>query len=107
MSQWLTRAQQAGVCALYSRKAAGSTTHLTVEEWARLPALLSRYRELRLCGDLWTREQGTTVVQRKFGVTYSLQQIGRLLRTCGWTVQRPVKRFTQRNEAAIQRWLGS
>ncbi len=105
VSQWFSKARQDGVKALRSRKAAGPTPRLTAEQRARLPELLSRGSEAYgFRGELWTRERVAIVVQREFGVRYSLQQIGRLLRACGWTPQKPVKRARQRNEAAIQRW---
>ncbi len=105
VSQWLNKARQEGVGALHSRKAAGPTPRLTAEQRAQLPELLSRGSEAYgFRGDLWTRARVATVVQRTFGVRYSLQQIGRLLRACGWTPQNPIKRAKQRNEAAIQYW---
>ncbi len=105
VSQWLSKAKQGGVSALHSRKAAGPTPRLTAEQRARLPVLLSRGSEAYgFRGELWTRERVAIVVQREFGVRYSLQQIGRLLQACGWTPQKPVKRAKQRNEAAIQDW---
>jgi transposase len=104
VSQWLARAKQTGVSALYSRKAAGPTPRLTAGQRAQIPALLSQGAEsYGFRGDLWTRERVAMVVQREFGVKYSPQHIGRLLRACGWTPQKPVKRATQRNEEAIQR----
>jgi transposase len=105
VSQWLTKARQEGVSALHSRKAAGPPPRLTAEQRAQLPELLRRGSEAYgFRGDLWTRERVAAVVQREFGVSYSLQQIGRLLRACGWTVQKPVKRAKQRNDEAIQHW---
>ncbi len=105
VSQWLSKARQDGVSALHSRKAAGPTPRLTAEQRAQLPELLSRGSEAYgFRGDLWTRERVATVVKREFDVSYSLQQIGRLLRACGWTAQKPVKRARQRNDEAIERW---
>ena len=105
VSQWLTRARQAGVGALNSRKAAGPQPRLTAEQRAQIPELLRRGAEsYGFRGDLWTRERVAEVVRREFGVRYTPQHIGLLLRACGWTVQKPVKRATQRNEEAIQRW---
>lgn len=105
MSQWLTRAKQAGVEALNSRKAAGPQPRLNAKQRAQIPELLRRGAEsYGFRGDLWTRDRVAEVVRREFGVSYTPQHIGRLLRACGWTVQKPVKRATQRNEEAIQRW---
>jgi transposase len=44
------------------------------------------------------------LIQREYGVQYHPDYIGPLLRACGWSVQRPVVRATQRNEAAIAQW---
>ena len=88
MSQWLTKAKRSDVSALYSRKAAGLMPRLTAEQRAQLPELLSQSPEAYgFRGDPWNRERVVTVVKREFGVSYSLQQIGRLLRACGWTAQ--------------------
>src|SRR3954468_9253670 len=37
-------------------------------------------------------------------VRYHPDHVGRLLRAVGWSVQKPVTRATQRDEAAIQAW---
>jgi transposase len=40
-----------------------------------------------------------------FRVTYYPAHAGRLLRACGWSSQKPVRRARQRDEAAIRRWV--
>ena len=44
------------------------------------------------------------VIRRTFGVTYDPSHVGRLLHTLGYSVQRPIERATQRDEAAIRGW---
>jgi transposase len=44
------------------------------------------------------------VLEREFGVRYHPAHVSRLLRAVGWSVQRPIRRATQRDEAAIAAW---
>ena len=105
VSQWLKRAREGGVAALYRRKAAGPKPRLSAEQRARLPELLARGAEAYgFRGDLWTRQRVAEVIRREFGVRYTPVHAGRILRACGWSVQKPVRRARQRDEEAIQRW---
>lgn len=105
VSQWLSRAKEKGVEALYRRKAPGPKPRLSAEQRARLPELLARGAEAYgFRGDIWTRERVAAVIWREFGVAYTPTHVGRILRACGWSLQKPVRRATQRDEEAIQRW---
>jgi transposase len=53
---------------------------------------------------VWTRARVAEVIKRQFGVAYHPDQVGRLLRAVGWSVQKPIERATQRDEAAIATW---
>jgi transposase len=106
VSQWLKRAREGGEAALQRRIAPGPTPKLTAEQRARLPELLQYGAEAHgFLGEVWTTERVATVIQREFGVRYHPTHVGRLLRACGWSVQKPVRRASQRDEAAIQRWV--
>jgi transposase len=105
ISQWLKRVRQGGVAALYRRKAAGAKPRLTAEQRERLPELLTRGAEAYgFRGDIWTRGRVAEVIWREFGVRYTPTHVGRILRACGWTLQKPIRRARQRDEAAIRRW---
>jgi transposase len=105
ISQWLSRARKGGVAALYKRKAAGPKPKLSAEQRARLPELLARGAEAHgFRGDIWTRGRVAEVIWREFGVRYTPTHVGRILRACGWTLQKPVRRARQRGEEAIRRW---
>lgn len=105
ISQWLKRARQDGVAALYKRKAPGAKPQLSAEQLARLPELLARGAEAYgFRGDIWTRGRAVEVIWREFGVRYTPTHVGRLLRACGWTLQKPIRRARQRDEEAILRW---
>jgi transposase len=44
------------------------------------------------------------VIQREMGVSYHPAHIGRILKRLRWSLQKPIRRATQRDEKAIQRW---
>lgn len=54
--------------------------------------------------NLWTLARIAHVIQRKTRVLYGTSQVWYLLRSVGWTSQKPETRYRNRNEAAIKRW---
>jgi len=105
VSQWMRRGREGGVEALERRIAPGPTPKLTIEQRAELPVLLARGAEaFGFRGDVWTGKRVATVIRREFGVRYHPNHVGKLLRAVGWTVQKPVQRASQRNEAEIEAW---
>src|SRR3954452_11591623 len=106
VSQWMRRAREGGVEALKRRVAPGPTPKLTDEQREQLPLLLARGAEAFVFhGDVLTAQRVVTVIRREFGVRYHPNHVGRLLCAAGWSVQRPITRASQRNEAAIETWL--
>lgn len=106
VSQWLKRARTGGgVDALRHRPAPGRRAALTDEQHRQIPALLARGAEaFGFRGDIWTTARVAAVLKQVFGVSYHPAHVSRLLRCLGWSVQKPIERASQRNEAAIQAW---
>jgi transposase len=105
VSQWLKRAREGGAQALMHRLPPGLAPRLTAEQRAQLPTLLGYGAEAYgFLGDVWTSRRVATVIQREFGVTYHRAHVSRLLRQIGWSVQKPLRRATQRDDVAIERW---
>jgi transposase len=105
VSQWLKRARAGGVAALRHQPAPGPRPRLTTDQLAHLPTLLAYGAEAYgFVGEVWTTPRVAAVIQREFGVSYHPAHVSRLLRQVGWSVQKPVVRATQRDEAAIARW---
>ncbi len=106
ISQWLKRAREGGVAALRRRTSPGTPPKLTPEQRAEVPALLAQGAEaFGFRGDLWTAPRVAAVLQARFGVQYHPAHLSRLIRALGWSVQRPIQQATQRDDAAIARWL--
>jgi transposase len=105
VSQWLTRAREEGVEALRRHPAPGPQPRLSAEQLAQIPALLERGPEAYgFRGQMWTCKRVAEVLRRTFGVTYHPAHVSRLLHALQHSVQRPVARATQRDEAAIAAW---
>jgi transposase len=105
ISQWVKRAKEGGVESLRQRKPPGAPPRLTPEQKAQLPGLLAQGAEaFGFRGDIWTQPRVTELIRRQFQVSYHSSQVGRILKECGWSRQKPVRRAVQRDEEAIQRW---
>jgi transposase len=105
VSQWLKRAREQGVDGLRRHPAPGRRPRLSAEQLVQLPALLERGAEAYgFRGQVWTCKRVAEVIRRTFGVSYHPAHVSRLLHAVRHSVQRPVARATQRNEAAIAAW---
>ena len=105
VSQWLKRARERGVEALRHHPAPGPAPKLSAAQLAQVPALLERGAEAYgFRGQGWTCRRVAEVIRRTFGVTYHPAHVSRLLHALQQSVQRPVARATQRDEAAIATW---
>jgi transposase len=106
VSQWCKRAREQGAAALRRRIAPGPAPKLPSERLAQLPAFLALGAEaFGFRGEVWTTPRVAVVIERVFGVRYHPAHVSRLLRAVGWSPQKPVRRATQRDEAAIEHWL--
>src|SRR5215203_5281722 len=105
VSQWMRCGREGGVEALRRRPRPGAEPKLTAEQRAQLPGLLAQGAEaFGFRGDVWTAKRVATVIRREFRVRYHPNHVGKLLRAAGWSVQKPIERASQRNEAAIEAW---
>jgi transposase len=105
VSQWLKRGKTEGKPALRRHPAPGAQPKLSAEHLAALPSLLTQGAEaFGFRGQVWTGRRVAEVIKRQFGVSYHPGHCSRLLARLKYSVQKPVQRASQRDEAAIQRW---
>lgn len=105
VSQWVSRAKEGGTEGLRHIKPRGAPARLRPKQRARLGELLARGAEsFGFKGDIWTLPRVAQVIEREFEVVYDPSQVGRILSQCGLSLQKPLKRPSQRNEAAIGGW---
>ena len=110
VGRWVKAAEQAGEAAL----AGGRRGRRPGEQQALSAAQQEGLRSLiiRGCPDrfglsfaLWTRQAVRALIARESGVWLILPVVGRYLRAWGFTAQQPMRRATERQEAAVREWL--
>jgi transposase len=104
---WHTRFTQGGVEALRSRGPTGPDPKLSDAQLAKVEeALLAGAMANGFDTDLWTLERVAVVITQLTGVRYHPGHVWVILRhRLGWTLQRPERRASERDEEAIQRWV--
>lgn len=106
VSQWLKRGREGGIEALRRKKAVGPACRLDSEQLSQIPLLLAQGAESHgFRGDIWTCDRIAKVIQRSFGVSYHPAHVSRLLKQCGWSLQKPRRRASQRDDKAIEHWV--
>lgn len=105
VSQWLKRYQEEGIEALRYKKVSKKPCRLSQSQKGELVDMLSQGAEnFGYAGQIWTQARVGELIERKFGVCYHLNHVGKILKACGWTCQKPVLRASQRNDEAVRQW---
>ena len=104
--RWRAAHERDGPDGLAFRPAPGRPSKLDAQAQQRLAQLLLKgARAAGFPTDLWTCPRVGAVIRRRFGVVYHVDHLGRLLRSMGWSPQKPERRARERDEAEIQRWI--
>ncbi len=105
VNRWAKQFAAGGRPALKRARRAGRPTRLSAADRQRIVQGLKRGPEaLGYTTSLWTAWRVADLIERTGGVKYSTVHAWRLLRSLGWTPQRPAGRARERNEAAIEKW---
>jgi transposase len=104
---WHARFTQGGVDALRSRGPTGPDPKLSAAQLAKVEqALLAGAMANGFDTDLWTLERVAVVITQLTGVRHHPGHVWSILRhRLGWTLQRPKRRASERDEEAIARWV--
>jgi transposase len=107
VSVWHARWTEGGTEALSSRGPSGPAPRLSDAQLATIEqALLEGATAHGFTGELWTLNRVATVIERLTGVRHHPAWVWALLcHRLGWSVQRPVRRAAERDQAAIDRWV--
>jgi putative transposase len=103
---WHARWREGGLAALASKGTQGPRCRLDPDQLLRLETELDRGP----AAHGWTEDQRWTLariavlVRRLFKVSYSLKGMLLVLHRIGWSVQVPVHRAVERDEAAVAAW---
>ena len=105
VSKWVRAEAAGGDAALDSHPPRGSDKKISPEDLDDLGKLLLRSpREFGFESELWTSPMVTELIEDRYGVSYHPGNVRKLLRQMGFSPQKPVKRATQRDERAIEKW---
>ena len=104
--RWRQSYRQSGRRGLKARPASGRPCRLTNQQKIHLGDTLARGAQAAgYANDLWTLKRIAAAVKKLFGIHYGASGIWRLLvADLHWSAQKPTRRATQRDEAAIAHW---
>jgi len=103
---WQKAYREGGLAALSTKIASGRKRLLSDKQLLEL----SRYlrlnpRQLEFDFGLWTRKLVRELIRRRFGIDYSEQNVGRILKMLGFSPQRPVYQALERDEGQRRIWM--
>jgi len=109
MSLWRKRFLNGGWAALRKRKrgrAVGTDRRLNAEQEKEVQKTIvdKMPDQLKMTFALWSRRAVQQLIKDQYGVSYTLQGVGILLKDWGFTPQRPAKRAIERNDEAVKKW---
>lgn len=104
--RWLERFHYGGEDALRNKAKPGRPPKL---DWMQMSWLAKLVRDnnplqLNFPFALWTLAMIREVIRREFDVRLSEVSVGRIMRTLGFTPQRPLKRAYEQNPVLVERW---
>ncbi len=106
--RWRNALRSGGQDALKAKPAPGRPPRLTLKQKNRLVRILMQgatahgYRT-----ELWTTQRIADLIERRLGVKYHRNHVGKLLHQIGWSHQKPERRALERDETAIAEWKRS
>jgi transposase len=93
---------------LETGKAPGASPKLDTRQRKRLLKLLAAGPEAAgFAGQLWTCPRIAALIRREFSVSYHVRYLPTLLRSLGWSVQKPKRQALERNQPAIDAWVSA
>jgi transposase len=103
---WLKEYQDKGPAALVVKKAPGPKAKLTVKQFDQLRKWIvgKDPRQLQFEFAMWTRQMARDLIKREFGIDYTLQAVGQILRRMGLSPQKPLVRAYQQNPELVHKW---
>jgi transposase len=105
VKRWKDALDSGGQLALSPKEHPGREPLLTSQQKCELLKLLEQGPiAAGYDTEQWTCPRVVEVIEEHFDVQYHVGHVWRLLRSLGWTWQKPEQRARERNERAIQKW---
>ena len=102
---WQKAYRGGGLAELSTKIASGRKRLLSDKQLLQLSGCIRMDpRQLEFDFGLWTRKLVRELIRRKFGVDYSEQNVGRILKMLGFSPQRPVYQALERDQEKRRIW---
>jgi len=109
VSRWMRAERQGGKEALKAKRRGRPWGGGRLKPWqcATIVNLITDRHpdQLKLPFYLWTRQAVVQLIEQRFGVRYSVHQVGRYLKQWGFTVQKPGRKAFEQCPEEVQNWL--
>lgn len=105
VTDWMTTYRAEGKEGLQWKGLRGRPRQLNNEQREELKGILAKGAAARGYEiGLWTLPRIAKVIADTYGVAYSEAHVWKILRSLGWSCQKPTKRALERDEAKIKTW---
>jgi len=109
VSRWMSADHQGGKEALKAKPRGRPRGGGKLKPWqcATIVNLITDRHpdQLKLPFYLWTRQAVGQLIEQRFGIRYSVYQVGRYLKQWGFTVQKPGRKAFEQCSWEVQNWL--
>ena len=103
--RWKAAYRSEGRDGIQSRSNTGRPHRLNPRKRQRLELLLLKgARAAGFPTDLWTCPRIASLIVKYFGVRYHVDHLSRLMRSLGWSSQKPKRRPIERDERVVRTW---
>jgi transposase len=104
--EWQSKFREGGLAALSTKIASGRKRMLTDKQLLQLYTWLrGNPRQVQFDFGLWTRKIAGELIRREFGIDYTPQNVGKILKMLGFSPQRPVYRALERDPEKRRIWM--
>jgi len=104
--RWKASYLNDGPKSLKAQPAAGRPPKLSAKRRPQLEKLLLKgAQDAGYSTELWTCPRVAALIEKVFHIHYHVDHISRLLRSLGWTPQKPERLARERDEKAIKQWV--
>lgn len=102
---WVQAYRKKGEEGLKPKPVSGRPTGLNEKQRLRLEKMLLKGPEKAgYSTDLWTLKRIAEVIKKHFQVKYHPCHVWKIMKSLGWSCQKPESRALQRDEEAIRKW---
>ena len=104
--RWKASKRTKGIASLKAKPAPGRPSRLGPRQKQKLRQRLLKGASYNgFATDLWTCPRVAQMIRSRFKVDYHVDHLSRLLRSLGFSPQKPERRAVERDEKAIRRWI--